>query len=116
VLLPTAYEYFTAFCFLYAILSLTVIRMLPTALSLLDLKLKWPSVAFMGWFGPRGLASILFLLIAVEHEEMGHLTEIEAVVYITVALSVILHGATAAPLSMLYGKTKAAEADGVSGN
>ena len=111
VLLPTAYEYFTAFCFLYAVLSLTIIRMLPTALSLLDLKLKWPSVAFIGWFGPRGLASILFLLIAVEHEEMGRLTEIEAVVYITVALSVILHGATAAPFSKWYGMSKAAEAD-----
>ena len=116
VLLPAAYDHFTAFCFLYAILSLTVIRMLPTALSLLDLKLKWPSVAFIGWFGPRGLASILFLLIAVEHEEMGRLTEIEAVVYITVAMSVILHGATAAPFSKWYGKSKAAEADGFGEN
>ncbi len=97
----------------YALLSLTIIRVVPTAISLLDLKLKWPSVLFIGWFGPRGLASILFLLIAVEHEEMGRLTAIEAVVYITVFLSIILHGATAAPLSRLYGKSAAAKTDGV---
>ena len=111
-LLPAALEFFTVFCVLYALLSLTVIRMAPTALSLIGLKLKRPSVLFIGWFGPRGLASILFLLIAVEHEDMGRLTEIEAVVYVTVFLSVILHGATAAPLSRLYGRTRAAEVDG----
>ncbi len=113
VMLPAATEYFTIVCVFYALLSLTIIRMAPTVLSLLDLKLKWPSIAFIGWFGPRGLASILFLLIAVEHEEMDRFTEIEAVVYVTVFLSVILHGASAAPLSRLYGKTEAAKIDGV---
>ncbi|GJL94487.1 MAG: sodium:proton antiporter [Hyphococcus sp.] len=112
VLLPSALEYFTAVCILYALLSLTVIRIVPTVVSLIGLKLSLPSSLFMGWFGPRGLASILFLLIAVEHEEMGRLTEIEAVVYVTVFLSVILHGASAAPLSKLYGNSKAAQADG----
>lgn len=111
VLLPSASEHFTTFCVLYAILSLTIIRMVPTALSLWGLNLKTPSVMFLGWFGPRGLASILFLLIAVEHEEMGRLTEIEAIVYVTVFLSVILHGATAAPFSKLYGKSSAASID-----
>ncbi len=111
VLLPAALEYFTVFCVLYALLSLTIIRMAPTALSLLDLKLKWPTIGFIGWFGPRGLASILFLLIAIDHEEMGRLTEIEAVVYVTVFLSIVLHGATAAPLSKRYGESRAARAD-----
>ena len=111
-LLPAAMGYFTTYCVLYALLSLTIIRMGPTALSLVGLKLKWPSQLFIGWFGPRGLASILFLLIAVEHEEMGRLSEIEAIVYVTVFLSVILHGATASPLSSLYGKSKAARVDG----
>lgn len=111
-LLPAALENFTVFCVLYALLSLTVIRMGPIALSLIGLKLKAPTHAFIGWFGPRGLASILFLLIAVEHEEMGRLTEVEAVVYVTVFLSVLLHGASAFPLSRLYGKSKAAKADG----
>lgn len=110
-LLPAALDNFTTFCVLYALLSLTIIRMAPTAIAILDLKLKWPTIGFIGWFGPRGLASILFLLIAVEHEEMGRLTEIEAVVYVTVFLSVLLHGASASPLSHLYGKSKAAEAD-----
>lgn len=111
VLLPAALEHFTAFCVLYALLSLTIIRMAPTAISLFDLKLKLPTVAFIGWFGPRGLASILFLLIAVEDHEMGRLSEIEAVVYVTVFLSVLLHGASAAPFSRLYGKSNAARAD-----
>ena len=110
-LLPAALEYFTAVCVAYALLSLTVIRMAPTAVSLIGLKLKWPTLAFLGWFGPRGLASILFLLIAVEHEEMGRLTEIEAVVYVTVFLSVLLHGASAPYLSRAYGQSKAAHAD-----
>ena len=111
-LLPAALEYFTVFCVLYALLSLTIIRMGPIALSLIGLKLKAPTKAFIGWFGPRGLASILFLLIAVEHEEMGRLTEVEAIVYVTVFLSVLLHGASAAPLSRRYGASKAAAADG----
>lgn len=112
VLLPAALDHFTAFCVLYALLSLTFIRMAPTAISLIGLKLKWPSIAFIGWFGPRGLASILFLMIAVEHEEIGRLTDIEAIVYITVFLSVVLHGVTAAPFSRLYGKSEAAKVDG----
>lgn len=115
VLLPAAFPNVTTLCFVYALLSLTVIRMAPTAVSVVGLKLKWPTVGFIGWFGPRGLASILFLLIAVEHEEMGRLTDIERVVYITVFLSILLHGATAAPLSRWYGRSAAAKADGAGG-
>lgn len=62
--------------------------------------------------GQRGVASILFLMIAVDHEEMSRLTEIEAVVYVTVFLSIILHGATAAPFSRRYGESAAARIDG----
>ena len=110
-LLPAALEHFTVFCVLYALLSLTIIRMGPTALSLAGLGLRPRTQGFIGWFGPRGLASILFLLIAVEQDEMGRLTQVEAVVYVTVFLSVILHGASAAPLSRLYGGSEAAAAD-----
>jgi len=113
-LLPAALNNFTVFCVLYALLSLTVIRMAPTAISVIGLNLKWPTIGFMGWFGPRGLASILFLLIAVEHEEMERLTDIEAIVYVTVFLSVLLHGASAAPLSRLYGKAGNKSAKNVS--
>jgi NhaP-type Na+/H+ or K+/H+ antiporter len=115
VLLPAATDYFTVFCFFYAILSLTIIRMAPTALSLVGSGVKPPTMAFIGWFGPRGLASILFLFIAVEHQEMEALSQIQAIVYITVALSVIAHGVTAAPLSRAYGATASAKADAATG-
>lgn len=111
VLLPAAFPYVTTLCFVYALLSLTIIRMAPTAVSVAGLRLKWPTIGFIGWFGPRGLASILFLLIAVEHEEIGRLTDIERVVYITVFLSILLHGATAAPISKWFGRSLAAKAD-----
>ena len=99
VLLPHAYEYFTVFCFLYAIFSLTVIRMVPTIIAMSKSGTQMEDKLFVGWFGPRGLASILFLLIAVEHSEGIELPRVEAVVYITVFLSVILHGASANYLS-----------------
>jgi sodium/hydrogen antiporter len=90
---------------LYALLSLTVIRMLPVSLSLLRTRLRGVSVLFAGWFGPRGLASIVLGLIVVEEAPL--LTgrdEIEAVVALTVLLSVLLHGVTAAPLSAAYAR------------
>jgi sodium/hydrogen antiporter len=90
---------------LYVVLSLTVIRMLPVALSLIGTRLGGVSVLFMGWFGPRGLASIVLGLIVVEEAPL--LTgrdEIVLVVALTVLLSVLLHGVTAAPLSAVYAR------------
>jgi NhaP-type Na+/H+ or K+/H+ antiporter len=90
---------------LYALLSLTVIRMLPVALSLYRTHLRGISVLFAGWFGPRGLASIVLGLIVVEEAPLlpGR-DEIELVVASTVLLSVLLHGVTAAPLSAVYAR------------
>jgi NhaP-type Na+/H+ or K+/H+ antiporter len=90
---------------LYALLSLTVIRILPVALSLYGTHLRGISVLFAGWFGPRGLASIVLGLIVVEEAPLlpGR-DEIEAVVALTVLLSVLLHGLTAAPLSAVYAR------------
>ena len=90
---------------LYALLSLTVIRMLPVALSLLGTRLRGVTVLFAGWFGPRGLASIVLGLVVVEEAPLlpGR-PEIEAVVTLTVLLSVLLHGLTAAPLSAAYAR------------
>jgi sodium/hydrogen antiporter len=90
---------------LYAILSLTLIRMLPVALCLLRTRLRGISVLFAGWFGPRGLASIVLGLIVVEEAPLlpGR-DEIEMVVALTVLLSVLLHGVTAAPLSAVYAR------------
>ncbi|MEO1014762.1 MAG: cation:proton antiporter [Pseudomonadota bacterium] len=111
-LLPEAIPFMTAACMTYALLSLTVIRMAPSFLALTGSGVSATGKLFIGWFGPRGLASILFLFVAVEHEEMGRLTQIEAVVYLTVFLSVLLHGATAAPLSNRYAASAAASRDG----
>ena len=88
---------------LYAILSLTIIRMLPVALSLIGTKIGKDSTLFMGWFGPRGLASIVLALIAFEElgSFQGQDTFILAV-FITVFFSVLAHGITALPLSNRY--------------
>jgi len=88
----------------YAVLSLTIIRMLPVAISLMGTGLRLPSVLFLGWFGPRGLASILFVLLILEKVELAHRTELLSITVITVALSALLHGLTAAPLAKLYGR------------
>ncbi|MCE7698308.1 MAG: sodium:proton antiporter [Methanobacterium paludis] len=87
----------------YAILSLTVIRMLPVGISLLGTKVNWDSVLFMGWFGPRGLASIVLALIALDKlgSFPGQDTFILAV-FVTVLFSVVAHGVSAMPLSKLY--------------
>jgi NhaP-type Na+/H+ or K+/H+ antiporter len=90
---------------LYALLSLTLIRMLPVVLSLLGTHLRGVSVLFMGWFGPRGLASIVLgLIVVAEAPMLAGREEIEAVVALTVLLSVLLHGVTAAPLSEAFAR------------
>ena len=89
----------------YALLSLTVIRMLPVALALLGRHLRGVSVLFMGWFGPRGLASIVLgLVVVTETPLLDGRDEIGVVVALTVLLSVLLHGVTAAPLSAVYAR------------
>jgi NhaP-type Na+/H+ or K+/H+ antiporter len=90
---------------LYALLSLTVIRMLPVAASLLGTHLRGVSVLFTGWFGPRGLASIVLgLIVIAEAPQLAGAGQIEVVVASTVLLSVLLHGVTAAPLSAAYAR------------
>jgi NhaP-type Na+/H+ or K+/H+ antiporter len=92
----------------YAALSLTLIRMAPIALSLLGSGIRAPTYLFLGWFGPRGLASILFLLLILEETQIPHREDILAVTVLTVALSALLHGLTAAPLARAYGRRAAA--------
>jgi sodium/hydrogen antiporter len=90
---------------LYALLSLTLIRMLPVAVCLLGTHLHGVSVLFAGWFGPRGLASIVLGLVVVEEAPLlAGREQIELVVALTVLLSVLLHGVTAAPLSAVYAR------------
>ena len=88
---------------LYALLSLTLIRMLPVAVSLIGTRLSGLSMLFMGWFGPRGLASlVLGLIVVAEAPLLAGRGLIEQVVALTVLLSVLLHGVSAAPLSIAY--------------
>lgn len=103
-LLPEALHQLNGAVIIYAVLSLTLLRMVPIAVSLIGSGLAPPSFLFIGWFGPRGLASILFALLILEKEQVPHAHEILAATSITVALSVLLHALTAAPLASLYGR------------
>ncbi len=87
---------------LYAVLSLAVIRMLPVAISLIGTRARMPTVEFLGWFGPRGLASIVFAIIIIEEAQLPHTDTILAVTFATVALSVFAHGLSAQVLTDRY--------------
>jgi len=86
---------------LYAVLSLTLVRMLPVAVAMAGRGVRAPTVAFIGWFGPRGLASIVFGLLVLERGVPESQMLLTAVV-VTVALSVVLHGLTSVPFARAY--------------
>ena len=77
--------------------------MLPVHLSLPGTGVKPITSAFLGWFGPRGLASILFVLLILEELSPEIQSKLFAIVIVTVTLSVILHGLTAGPAARWYG-------------
>jgi sodium/hydrogen antiporter len=88
---------------LYAVLSLTVVRMLPVTLAMLGTRSRPPTVAFLGWFGPRGLASIVFAVLTIESRgRLPHESILLDAVFVTIGVSVLLHGLTAAPLARRY--------------
>jgi NhaP-type Na+/H+ or K+/H+ antiporter len=88
---------------LYAVLSLTLVRMLPVAIAMLGTSARRPTVGFLGWFGPRGAASIVFALLLLEEESaLPNQDVILTTAFVTVALSVLAHGASAAPLATRY--------------
>ena len=91
---------------LYAVSSLTLVRMLPVAVSMLGTGTDRATVAFVGWFGPRGLASIVFALIALE-ELHGMVDDVVSAIGVTVLLSVVAHGLSARPLATRYARTVA---------
>ena len=102
VAVPVVVDAFSWQVLLYAVLSLTVVRMLPVAVVLLGTGLPRRSGLFIGWFGPRGLASVVFALLAVE--ELGaDANQAVAVIATTVLFSVVAHGVTAGPLSVRFG-------------
>jgi len=89
---------------LYAVLSLTVIRMAPVAAVLAGTRLDRATIALVAWFGPRGLASVVFCLLALEELGSPAADHAAAVITITVVLSVLAHGATADPLATRYAR------------
>jgi NhaP-type Na+/H+ or K+/H+ antiporter len=87
----------------YAVLSLTIVRMLPVALAMAGTHARRPTLAFLGWFGPRGLASIVFAVLVLEAEgDLPHEGTVLTTVFVTIGLSVLAHGVSAAPLSSRY--------------
>jgi NhaP-type Na+/H+ or K+/H+ antiporter len=104
-LVPPLVQSFNSLALLYALLSLTVIRILPVAISMLGTRLRPDTTVIMGWFGPRGLASVVFALMAYEsfHEAgIGFDTLADTAAW-TILLSVVLHGISAVPLANWYG-------------
>jgi NhaP-type Na+/H+ or K+/H+ antiporter len=95
-------------CVLYAVLSLAVVRMLPVAISLLGTGLDQSTVRIIGWFGPRGLASVVFALLAFDALDTNEGRTALAVITTVVLSSVIVHGLSASPLAGWYGRRAAA--------
>ncbi len=105
VLVPVALQHLDLAVVAYALLSLTLVRMLPVALALVGTGLDRQTVLFLGWFGPRGLASVVFALLAVEElGETAYVVPALAAVTLTVLLSVVLHGVSAGPLGSRYAR------------
>ncbi len=98
---------------LYSVVSLTVVRMVPVSISLIGDRFRPLTVGFIGWFGPRGLASVVFTLIAFDalggQQLASQLVEITTW---TILLSVLAHGLSSGPLAAAYGRVlKTAPAD-----
>lgn len=97
----------TTAIWIYAVLSLTLIRMVPVALSLVGSGSSMSTMVFVGWFGPRGLATVLFGLLVVSDANMPHGELVESIAFVVAGLSVLAHGLSALPGSRLYGRANA---------
>ena len=104
VLVPLSLEHATWKTVVLAILYLSVIRMLPVWLSLTGTGLSGYEKVFLGWFGPRGLASVLFALLILERFPVPGAEEMLACVVLTVLLSIVVHGVSAHPLFSRFAK------------
>jgi NhaP-type Na+/H+ or K+/H+ antiporter len=87
---------------LMAVLALTIARIGPVAISMIGTKLAGPTILYLGWFGPRGLATIVFAVLVVTDADLPGTETIVTVAAITVGLSVLVHGLTAYPGSQRY--------------
>ena len=103
VFVPYMLPYLNARVWIFALLSLTVLRMLPIVLSFGFTRIDLSTRLFIGWFGPRGIASILYILVAIH--QLGNIKgheEVFAAASLTILLSIILHGLSAQPLAVRY--------------
>jgi len=105
VFVPAVIHWWDGRAWLYALLSLTLLRMFPVVLGFGFFKLDLPTRLFIGWFGPRGIASILYILVAVGQlgTIRGH-ESLYATAALTVLLSIVLHGLSAKPLAGIYSR------------
>lgn len=105
LLVTRAWTQFNLTIVTYGVLSLTLIRMVPVAIALRGTRLSWPTVLFIGWFGPRGLASIVLGLVYLDGEtNLPGESTIKLVVMATILLSIFAHGLTALPAIGRYAK------------
>ena len=88
----------------YAVLSLTLVRMIPVTIAMWGSRARPETLGFLGWFGPRGLASIVFAIIVVQESQLPHEHVMLLAIYLTVGFSVLAHGVTAAPLATRYAR------------
>ncbi|EKE44897.1 NhaP-type antiporter [Oceaniovalibus guishaninsula JLT2003] len=88
----------------FALLALTVLRMGPVAMAVIGMGLHRRTTLFLGWYGPRGMASVIYLLIVLDTFDIAAIDDIAATVALTVLASIVLHGLTAAPGSRRYGQ------------
>ncbi|MEM7346903.1 MAG: cation:proton antiporter [Chloroflexota bacterium] len=104
IMVPPALDHLSWQAVVYGVLSLTIIRMIPVALSLIGLGLQTQTFLFLGWFGPRGIASILYILLVLDEvPDLPGLELMFQIVMVTVLISVFAHGLTAVPASNRYG-------------
>jgi NhaP-type Na+/H+ or K+/H+ antiporter len=112
ILLGPALEHLSGAAAAYAVLSLTLVRMLPVAIAMAGSGASWQTIGFLGWFGPRGLASIVFAVLVVDEANLPATNTILVATYATIGLSVFAHGITAAPLAQRYAGWYATHARG----
>jgi sodium/hydrogen antiporter len=99
-----AFEHLDLQVLLYAVMSLTIVRMVPVAISLIGGGFARATHLYLGWFGPRGTASVIFALIVVEEAKLPATSLIVQVVAVTVTLSILAHGLTARPGAGAYAR------------
>ena len=110
IVVPRLIDRVTWPALLYAVLSLTVVRMLPVFLCLIGTRTSPADKLFIGWFGPRGLATIVFSVLVSDEKLPGNDTIMLAAGW-TVLLSVIAHGVTANPLVKRMARRSLGEAE-----